>query len=332
MAKSPSFLVPFPMHIVEDQPWPPLECNLGARTVSIQKPIYLPQGYAPAGRTGNEISDAFCSIIQVHCLPDAIQAGYPKQGELWPLIERLLSWIRVKARHYWVLHGDTGFDTLYRGSLMTQESSRISQRNFAAYGNTLVVRPLEQDLWLTFANEINNGSDPPVSESIFCDALLSTVAGDEVKAVLELGVAIEIEITQLLADVCRLPPKTIQKRKFAAKGEWDKFYEKLASWPQKLGLQEAKTFDPTGNFKDWFDVVGDLYRLRGGVAHSGKLSPKMGHSIMKYLMATNLTSCSTIVESKENVLEHQPTRSRQLVDLSNRYSCLERARCVPNQT
>ena len=171
---------------------------------------------------------------------------------------------------------------------MTQESSRISQRNFAAYGNTLVVRPLEQDLWLTFANEINNGSDPPVSESIFCDALLSTVAGDEVKAVLELGVAIEIEITQLLADVCRLPPKTIQKRKFAAKGEWDKFYEKLASWPQKLGLQEAKTFDPTGNFKDWFDVVGDLYRLRGGVAHSGKLSPKMGHSIMKYLMATNV--------------------------------------------
>lgn len=282
------FLVSFPIHIVDDKPWAPLRCKLGTRAISIQKPISVSQGCAPSGRIGNEVSDAFCSVIRVYCPPDGAQGNYPKQTELWPIIERLLRWIRVKARHYWVLHGGTGFDTLYRGSVMTQEGSQIGQRNFATYGPNLIVRPLEEDLWLTFATEISSNAEPPVSESIFCDALISAVAGDEVKAVLELGVAVETEITQLLTDVSRVPPKTAQKSKFAAKGERDKFYEKLAVWPQKLGLQEAQAFGSTGKFKQWFDLVREVYKLRGSVAHSGKLPYTTGNSVMSYLMAANV--------------------------------------------
>lgn len=282
------FLLSFPMHIVDDQPWAPLQCKLGTRPVFIQKPISIMHGYAPLGRIGNEVPDAFCSIIRVHCPPDRTQGNYPKQGEIWPLVERLLSWMRVKARHFWLLHGHTGFDTLYRGSVVTQEAPQISQRNFATYGSTLIVRPLEQDLWLTFANETNDSTEPPVSESIFCDALISAVAGDEVKAVLELGVAAEIEITQLLAEVSKTAPGTPQKTKFAKKGERDRFPEKFRVWPQKLGLQPAHNFDPTGKFKQWPDLVSELYKFRNSAAHSGKLRASTGHTSIDYLMATNI--------------------------------------------
>jgi hypothetical protein len=143
-------------------------------------------------------------------------------------------------------------------------------------------------LWQTFANEINSDARPPVSESILCDALLSTVAGDEAKSVLELGVAAEIEITQLLRDVSRISPRTPQKDKFVKKGERDKFYEKLEVWPQKLGLQKTQAFAPTGNFGPWLDLVKELYRLRGSVAHSGSLAGTTEHSATNYLMATNV--------------------------------------------
>jgi hypothetical protein len=281
------FLLSFPTHIVDEQPWSPLQCKLGDRLVSIQKPLFTKHAYAPPGRIGNELPDAFCSIIRVHCLPDATRRDYPTQGELWPIIELLLRWMRVKGRHYWLLHGHTGFDSLYRGSVMTQEASQIGQRNFAGYGSNLIARPLEQDLWLTFRDEINISAEPPVSESVFCDALISVVAGDEVKAVLELGVAAEIEMTQLLADVSGTPPATSQKNKFLTKKRHT-FYEKLEEWPQKLGLQPAQAFDPTGNFKQWPDLVTELYKLRGSVAHSGKLAPITGHSPTNYLMATNV--------------------------------------------
>ena len=282
------FLIPFPIHLVDEQPWEPLRCKLGNQIVSIQKPLSIVQGYAPAGRIGNEVSGALCSIIRVHCAPEATQGNYPRPGELWPIVEQLLTWMRVKARHYWLLHGHGGFDTSYRGSVMTQSGSQRGQRNFASYGRTLIVRPLEQDLWLTFAEEINSNAQPPVAESIFCDALMSAVAGDEAKAVLELGVAAEIEITQLLADVSRTPPETHQKIKFAVRGERDCFYDKLAVWPEKLGLQKAQTFDPFGNFQEWLDLLRELYKFRGGVAHSGRLASSTGESATNYLMAANV--------------------------------------------
>jgi hypothetical protein len=170
---------------------------------------------------------------------------------------------------------------------MTQEGTQRGQRNFSTYGRNLIVRPLEEDLWLTLANEVNDKIEPPVSESIFCDAIISAVAGDEAKSVLELGVAAEIEITQLLAEVSRTAPITPQKSKFASKGERDKFYEKLSAWPQKLGLQAAQSFSPIGGSPQWFDTVKDLYRLRGSVAHSGRLVPGTAHTAIDYLMATN---------------------------------------------
>ena len=184
--------------------------------------------------------DAFCSIVRAGCKHQPNAAAYPKPGEVWSLVEVLLSWIRVKARHYWLLHGHTGFGALYRGSVMSQEGRQIAQRNFVSYGRILIVRPLDEPLWLSIRNELTSGAEVPVSDSVFCDALFSAVAGDEMKALLELGVAAEIEITQLLVNVSQTPPHTPKKREFITdRGDWDGFGKKLQDWPQELGLQEA---------------------------------------------------------------------------------------------
>src|SRR5713226_10317130 len=133
------FLLPFPMHIVDDRQWAMLDCEVGGRPVFIQRPIPVVQPYEPPGRIGNETPDAFCTIVRVGCKHDP-NAGYLKPVEAWPLVVALLGWIRVKGRHYWLLQGKAGVGALYRGSGMKQEGQMIAQYNFASYDRVLTVR------------------------------------------------------------------------------------------------------------------------------------------------------------------------------------------------
>src|SRR3990170_9007011 len=147
------YLLPYPMHIIDNAAWSPVKCRLTNRPVEIWKPIPVNQSFEPEERAGNELPDAFCSIVRVFTAADA-HAEFPTPGEMWPLVESLLSWVRVKARHYWLLHGVTGFASLFRGSIFTQYGNRIDQRNFATYGPNLVVRPLSRELWNTLSDEV----------------------------------------------------------------------------------------------------------------------------------------------------------------------------------
>jgi hypothetical protein len=282
------FLVPFPMHIIEQSQWAPLQCTVSDRPVLIHKPIPIMQPYEFEGRLGNESPDAFCCIIRTEC-SGGPSKPYPKPAEIWTIVDLLLNWIRVKARHYWLLNGQKGFGAIFRGSVLTQEGQQIVQHNISTYGRNLIVKPLDESLWLTLANEVNNGLTPPVSESVFCDALISAVSGDEMKAFLELGVAAEIELTRLLFDTSNALPSTPQKQKFTKKGERDKFPQKLTDWPQKLGLEDPQTFNPPGTFTGWLDIVKELYKLRNSVAHSGKIRTGFSaQDIAAYLYSTNV--------------------------------------------
>ncbi|HKZ52434.1 MAG TPA: hypothetical protein VJ085_04045, partial [Candidatus Acidoferrales bacterium] len=171
----------------------------------------------------------------------------------------------------------------------TQYGNRIDQRNFATYGPNLVVRPLSRELWNTLSDEVARQCEPPVSESIFCDGLVSLVAGDQLKALLELGVACEIELTRLLDDVARIPPDLAAKSEYIEReSPWPKFSEKLEVWPEKLGLERSEVFTLPGLPRDWVDTVKDLYKLRNSVAHSGKLiSTASSTSVSMYLFAAN---------------------------------------------
>ncbi|HEY2236987.1 MAG TPA: hypothetical protein VGK01_26205 [Candidatus Angelobacter sp.] len=149
----------------------------------------------------------------------------------------------------------------------------------------LVVEPLIEPLWLSIGNELRLKWHPPVAESLFCDALVSAVSGDESKAVLELGVAAEVEITRMLGDVATFLPDTPQKSKFRKKGERDKFPEKFIDWPTRLGLEDATAFKMQSLYTGWTDQVRELYQMRNGVAHSGQLHSKKG--IASYALSTN---------------------------------------------
>jgi hypothetical protein len=287
--KLTEFLLPYPTHIIDDRLWGTLECELGGFPVSIEKPVPIVEPYEPKGRIGNESPDALASIIRVGCKRKPGAYDCPKPGQVWGLVEAMLGWIRVKARHYWLLHGHSGLGALYRGSALSQEGKQIAQQNFASYGRMLIVRPLDESLWLSIRNELSSGREIPVSDSIFCDALFSAVTGDEMKALLELGVAAEIEITQLLVKASQTSPTTPKKRAFVAnRGDWNRFSKKLGDWPQELGLQEAAMFKPPGIFKDWVNVIRELYDLRNSIAHSGKLrAGATAQNVSAYIFATN---------------------------------------------
>jgi hypothetical protein len=280
------YLLPYPMHVVDSAQWKPLECFIEKKRVDIEKPVPIASPYEPQGRLGNESPDAFSSIVRVKC-PSGIEP-FPTVDEAWKLVESLLSWTRVKARHYWLLHGQAGFGAAYRGSLFVQATPQLSQENFAVYGPNLIVQPLTEGVWSTLASDLNSLSEPPVSESLFCDALLSVTAGDEIKAVLEMGVAMEIELSHLLDAIAQVQPGTPDKTEYAKRGNWEKFYDKLEDWPQRLGLEAASAFSTKGLPPDWINVAKELYNLRGSVAHSGKLrSGVSARHVIDYAFAAN---------------------------------------------
>lgn len=282
------FLLPYPMHIIDNAEWPPIECNIAGCRVKIHKPIPAVKPYEPDGRLGNESPDAFCFIVQIFSAPQQ-NVNHPNPANAWPIVELLLEWIRVKARHYWLLHGSAGFGALFRGSILAQNIGYTGQYNFASYGPNIMVRPLSKELWLTMAAEITSKNPPPVSEAVFCDALLSVVAGDDLKALLELGIACEIEITQLLDSIARLAPDSEEKADYLNRdreGKFPRFADKLETWTVKLGVQNPKDFTGENIPTDWVANVKELYNVRNKVAHSGKLDNRAAR-VGNYIMAAN---------------------------------------------
>lgn len=113
------YLLPYPMHIVDPSPWRPLEFVREGTPLRVQRPIFVMSTYEPDGRIGNEAPDAYCTIIRVRT-PVGTKLG---GDDGWKVIEALLRWIRIKSRHFWLLHGITGFGALYRGSVLTRQAS-----------------------------------------------------------------------------------------------------------------------------------------------------------------------------------------------------------------
>lgn len=261
------YLLSWPMHIIDNSIWKRIEFIVNGIPISIQRPIPATAQYEPEGRLGNESPEAFCTIIRVRT---------PLGAELstddgWRVVESLLLWIRVKCRHYWLLHGMTGFGAVYRCSILTRNGKRLFQKNVSTYGPNVIVRPLTEALWLSIQDELEADTEIPLADSIYCDALLSIVAGDQMKALLEAGVAAEVAITQLLLEVSDCPPDSPAKKNFRKTGDFDRFKKKLTEWPQLLGLEAADSFKFQGMPADWVTTVQNLYKLRNGVAHGGKI-------------------------------------------------------------
>jgi hypothetical protein len=167
---------------------------------------------------GNEQADAFCTVIRLST-PSTFQLS---TDEGWRIIKRLLEWIRVKCRHYWLLQGIAGFGAAYRGTLFVRDGNQISYQNVALYGPNVVVNPLSLELWSSMAFELETKAELPLADSIYCDSLLSIVAGDVLRALLAAGVAMEVALTRLLVDVSAAQPSSPAKISF------------MATWPVSI--------------------------------------------------------------------------------------------------
>lgn len=263
------YLVSFPFHAVDPSPWPSITFSSKGIPITIYRPLGTIARHSTVVQMGNEEADAYCTVIRV---------SWPNPFELstdegWLLVKRLLEWIRIKCRHFWLLHGINGFGAAYRGTLFFRDDNQISQQNIAMYGPNVIVNPLTVETWLTLPNELADAREVPIEDSLYCDALLSIVAGDQVKALLEAGVAMEVALTKLLVDVSTCAPLNSAKSNFIRKeGDRQAFGKKFTEWTRILGLESIESFSFPGIMPDWHIVVRDLYKLRNSVAHAGSIS------------------------------------------------------------
>lgn len=278
------YLLSFPMHIVDSRLWKPIEYVAGGVPISIQPPMSSSTRYQPEWRLGNEDAEAFCSMVHVRTSP-RVELSY-RDG--WEIVEKLLEWTRIKCRHYWLLHGLTGIGARYRGTITTRQGKELSVTNFASYFPGVVVGPLTAELWLSMRKELESNADIPLADSIYCDALLSVAARDEMKALLEAGVAAEVAITQLLIAVSSARPDSKWKAEFRKnKGDFHSFKDKLTVWPQRLGLEPATGFTCPGMTNIWVQRVQELYQIRNGVAHAGRFKSNIPLAVGHYIFSAN---------------------------------------------
>jgi len=278
------YLFPFPFHAVDPSPWQPLDFEWNGTPVTLYRPVPTFGHQVATGQSGNEAFDAYCTMIRVACPNSA--ALNPNEG--WRIALRLLEWIRIKCRHYWLLHGINGFGAAYRGTLFTRQGHQITQQNLAMYGPNVIVNPLTREIWETLAKEMEEGSETPIEDALYCDALLSIVAGNLTKALLEAGVAAEVALTRLLVDVATSSPSTPGKKSFLRdQGDRNSFAKKLTQWTRTLNLDPIDVFTAPNAPPDWLTKVKDLYQLRNGVAHGSSRGSADYLEVVRHMFAAN---------------------------------------------
>jgi hypothetical protein len=264
------YLLPYPTHIVDSGPWEALQTSVGSVAVTIERPATVPIETPVPGAFCNDAADLFCTVIRV-LVPNA--TGYSTlEKEVYGVVRLMLQWLRILGRQYWVLHGSTGVSAYYRGAIFSCAGRNLSQENFATYDKTVLVRPLPIEAWDAIRKNSALRRPIPVSESIFCDALMSVASRDDVKALVELGLAAEVELTRLLGSAAASRPHDKAAADFLRRKErrMDKFQWKLETASVALGLGDPATFSLADGPTGWKEQLLLLYKFRGSVAHSGQ--------------------------------------------------------------
>jgi hypothetical protein len=264
------FLLPYPIHILDSKPWEALQTSVGGVAVTIERPATVPIDTPVPGAFCNDTPDLFCTVIRV--LLPSVTSHSITEMEVYGVVQLMLQWLRILGRQYWVLHGTTGVSAYCRGAIFSCVGNKLSQENFATYGKTVLVRPLAIEAWNAIRKNSALRHPIPVSESIFCDALMSVASRDDVKALVELGLAAEIELTGILGAVVASRPNDKAAVEFLKRKErrMDKFQWKLETACVALGLTDPATFHIAGGPAGWKDQLLLLYKFRGSVAHSGQ--------------------------------------------------------------
>lgn len=263
------FLFPYPIHIFDSADWPPLRIVRDGTEVHLLKPLSMPVAAKEQVAAGNESPDLYSSNVRAIVLKTS--QGFPTtHHKVFGVVRHALQWTRVLSRQYWIGTGVAGVSATYRGSAFRVEGTTVRQMNYASYGATVLVRALPRASWESLRTCVEQSLPVPVSESIFCDALSSFAAGDTVRCVVELGVAVEIELTNLLDDLAAQRPSAIATRKYLKEREYLGFRKKLLHCSVRLGCADPKHFSIAQMPVDWADRIVSLYKFRNKAAHEGR--------------------------------------------------------------
>src|SRR5438309_11523981 len=263
------FLFPYPIHIFDSADWPPLRIAGDGIEIHLLKPISTPVTAKEQLAVGNESPDLFCSNLRAVVLKTS--PGFPADHDhVFEIVRHALQWMRVLSRQFWIGTGAARVAAASRGSAFHIEGGIVSQMNYALYGSTILVRALPLRFWEPLGQCVSGGVPVPVSESIYCDALASFASGDSVRCLVELGVAVEIELNNLLDDIAAVQPNSSGAARYQKEKRKLRFEQKLLTSTSWLRTTNPKQFVLPNMPADWADHIVSLYKFRSKAAHEGR--------------------------------------------------------------
>jgi hypothetical protein len=267
------FLLPYPIHVFDDSPWPALHVRRPDIEILLLKPVSTPvTPQEQLAKGTNEQPDLFGTVF--HTIVERVSHFYPASHQAaFGIVHHALRWLRVLTRQYWIGTGSAGVAAKYRGTAFRVEGNDVHQMNFAHYGHSVLVRPLTRSIWDTMIYPVEDHTPVPAAQSIFCDALTSFAVGDSVVALIQLGVACDIALTSLLDDLAALNPSSASAKAYL-QARHDKFEDKLLKYPVLFGLCNPRKFHPPKEPRNWADQVLILYKFRNKAAHEGRAQVK----------------------------------------------------------
>ncbi len=266
---------------VEDGDWSCLSFERDGKRVSIQKPYPRTQfdwqwdsltvhSRTPAPKewfefeAGREEYDTSLITIEVVLAAEATEESLQKemQGFVVPVLQQLISWIRVLTGQYWLGYYGRSFRLQKYVMYMGEGKEHKRHHTGATGGGVEYGRGLDATTWAQIGTKLALGERPRPSQLFFCDALLDIAEGDVGQAVLALGVSCEIEISILMQDILAQKDEEFQRL-------FEEFmrprFEESFQLLKKLGC------DPFSDFDEKADrLVRNLYTARGKAAHRGE--------------------------------------------------------------
>jgi hypothetical protein len=263
------FLFPYPIHIFDSTDWPPLRIVQDGTEIYLLKPISTPVTATEQLAVGNESPDLYCSNVRAVVLKTF--QGFPATHErVFEIVRDALQWMRVMSRQFWIGTGASGVAAASRGSAFSVDGDFVTQMNYALYGSTVLVRALPFRFWEPLGQCVSSGAPVPVSESIYCDALASFASGDSVRCLVELGVAVEIELTKLLDQIAAANPNADGVAKYHREKRELTFKARLLTATAWLHATNPKQFVIPNMPADWADQILSLYKFRSTAVHEGR--------------------------------------------------------------
>jgi hypothetical protein len=292
------FLLPYPIHIFDDTAWPALHVKRPDVEILLLKPITQTVSPKEEISRGNETPDLFVTTFLAMVEPGS--SSYPLDHKTaFSVVSDAIKWIRILTRQYWIGSGAAGVAAQYRGSVFRLEGPNTFQRNFAHYGQTTIIRSLSRSVWEGVIYPVEQQKPIPIAHSFFCDALTSFAVGDEVLALVQLGVACEAAITSILDDLASALPRSAASIEYLkARHELrDKFGAKLLKHSIAFGLTDPQLFRPASKPQNWVELVLRLYKFRNKAAHEGRPVLKISKGSSRPLNSGELQSFMFAVET-----------------------------------